>query len=448
MFKHIESENFSYKKNKNILSKAKNLYEKFSNIYPENFMFHRVMSRAYIYNCKREFINCHRKLINISDKRIKELKNKFEIIEPGYALTTIGSIFTLDAYIKSIKLNFSSISQLILPFPQKHRRPVNPTLLRYLSKHVKVIKSPKESKKYVKFLNKNRCLHDHFINTPNNQIPFAHTASVYIENEWAKSRKKPLFILSKADFIKGRKILNKMGIKKNSWFVTTHVRDESFKGKEGYRDSDINTFSKAYTEVINSGGYVIRMGNANMKNIKHKFQNDKFIDYARSKFKSHFMDIFLCASAKFMLGTSSGLSAVSYVFKVPIVLVNYAPTAQVYLRKGDIFLPPIFRNITTNKKLSFKKTMSPPFSLGISDGIYKNILNVKLDKNSDEDIRLVTKEMLDNLLYKKRYSKIENQLQRKFRRITLKGNALIESNIPIACRIGKDFLKKNHQLLQ
>jgi len=160
------------------------------------------------------------------------------------------------------------------------------------------------------------------------------------------------------------------------------------------------------------------------------------------------MDIFLCASAKFMLGTSSGLSAVSYVFKVPIVLVNYAPTAQVYLRKGDIFLPPIFRNITTNKKLSFKKTMSPPFSLGISDGIYKNILNVKLDKNSDEDIRLVTKEMLDNLLYKKRYSKIENQLQRKFRRITLKGNALIESNIPIACRIGKDFLKKNHQLLQ
>ena len=56
--------------------------------------------------------------------------------------------------------------------------------------------------------------------------------------------------------------------------------------------------------------------------------------------------------------------------------------------------------------------------------------------------------MLDNLLYKKRYSKIENQLQRKFRRITLKGNALIESNIPIACRIGKDFLKKNHQLLQ
>ena len=110
MFKHIESENFSYKKNKNILSKAKNLYEKFSNIYPENFMFHRVMSRAYIYNCKREFINCHRKLINISDKRIKELKNKFEIIEPGYALTTIGSIFTLDAYIKSIKLtHFKSL---------------------------------------------------------------------------------------------------------------------------------------------------------------------------------------------------------------------------------------------------------------------------------------------------------------------------------------------------
>ena len=30
------------------------------------------------------------------------------------------------------------------------------------------------------------CFHDTFINTPNNQMPFAHTASVYIENEWAK----------------------------------------------------------------------------------------------------------------------------------------------------------------------------------------------------------------------------------------------------------------------
>lgn len=445
MLKNIESNKFSYKKNNKILKKIESLYNDLVYQFPDNLKFHYHMSRAYVYNCRKEFLKCNEKLINSQNRIVKKSNKKFHVIEPGYLFNTIGSIYTLDAWIKSIKLNFCRFNKLILPMPKNLKKPVNPTLIKYLSKYIKKIKSLKESEKYLKLLKSHKCYHESFINTGQKKMPYAHAASVYINNVWHKKKKKPLFLLSNKDLIKGKKILKEMGVRDNSWFVTSHVRDKNYKSKEEYRDSDIKTFYKAYSEIINRGGYVIRMGDKNTKDIE--FNNNKFIDYAKSEFKSDFMDIFLCARAKFMLGTSSGLSAVSYVFGTPIVMVNYVPISTIYLRKGDIFIPPTFIDLKKKKKLPFKKIMSIPYSLGGSKNIYKNILNVELKKNNDKDIYLVVQEMISNLILKKKYSKEDEKLQKKFKKITLSENTLLETNIPIQCRIGKDFLKKNYNLL-
>ena len=445
LLKNIESNRFSYKKNNKIFEKIESLYNDSTYRFPNNFLFHHYMSRAYLYTCRKEFLKCNEKMINLQNRIMEKSNKKFHVIEPGYAFLTIGSIYTIDAWIKSIKLNFCRFNKLILPTPKTLKKPVNPTLIKYLSKYIKIIKDLKESEKYLKLLKSHRCWHNHFINIKQKKIPYSHSASVYIEHIWHKKKKKPLFVLSKKDLIKGKKILKKMGVSENSWFVTSHVRDANFKSKETYRDSDITTFYKAYREIINNGGYVMRMGDKNTKDIE--FNNGKFIDYAKSEFKSDFMDIFLCARAKFMLGTSSGLSAVSYVFGTPIVMVNYVPISTIYLRKGDIFIPPTFIDLKKKKNLSFKKIMSTPYSLGASENIYKNILNVELKKNDDKDIYLVVQEMINNLIFKKKYSKEDEKLQKKFKKITLSENTLLESNIPIQCRIGKDFLKKNYNLL-
>ena len=443
----IKSNNFSVEKNRKIFSETKILYKKFAKLYPENPNLHISMSLAYVLSCKKNFLDCNEQLINLQNKLSKKYKKNYLVIEPGYSLLTIGSVFTLDAWIKSIKLGFAEKKQLILPIPDSIKKPANPTMLKYLSKYIKVIKGNSEVKKYLPQIKRHQCYHSHFINIKNKKIPFAHSSSVFVQNIWNKKKSKPLFNLNKEDLIKGKKILEEMGVKRGSWFVTTHVRDASFKNKEDYRDSDINSFYEAYKEIIDNSGYVIRMGDSGMNSVDFNFKDNKFIDYAKSKFKDHFMDVFLCAQAKFMLGTSSGLSAISYIFGTQIALVNYVPTSTIYLRKGDIFTPPLFIDRRSNKKLSFKKTMSTPYSLGIIDGAYENILNVKLKKNSKEDIKFVAKKMIETLVKKKKYSKKEEKIQNKFKKITLNNETLLGAKISIPCRISKYFLQKNCNLL-
>ena len=62
-------------------------------------------------------------------------------------------------------------------------------------------------------------------------------------------------------------------------------------------------------------------------------------DYTVSRAKSDWMDVFLLAASRFMIGTSSGPAGVSYVFGVPIAMSNNLPSAATYLSKEDLFLP-------------------------------------------------------------------------------------------------------------
>ena len=56
----------------------------------------------------------------------------------------------------------------------------------------------------------------------------------------------PLFELNERDSINGYKCLEKMGLKKDSWFVTIHAREKYFKGQEDFRDSSIDSFYKSF----------------------------------------------------------------------------------------------------------------------------------------------------------------------------------------------------------
>ena len=444
--KNISSDNFCNRKNKKIFNKIELLFNKSVKRYPDNIRLYEVMCHTYLYNCKSE-MKFLKKIYQQQNKTLKKSNKNFLVIEPGYALLTIGSAFSLDAWIKSKKLGFThnKVSKLILPTPKGIKKPTNPTLMKYFSKYLEIKTDITESNKYLSEINKRLCTHLWYLNVNRKEIIRTHLAAVHIQSAWDKQKRKPLFSLSKDDLAKGKKILKKMGFKKNSWFVTTHVRDKNFKGADGYRDSDINSFYEAFDEIINRGGYVIRMGSDDARPTDYK--NKKFIDYAKSKFRSDFMDVFLCAQAKFMLGTSSGLSAVSRIFGVPILLVNYLPTGTIYGRKGDIFIPQNFISRKNNKRLTFKKTMSEPYSLGMTDGAYHNVLKVKLEKNSSGDIKNATKEMFDHTIYKKKYSSRDQRLQNEFKKVAFEKKILPGLKKLITCRIGKDFLEKNQQLL-
>ena len=370
----------------------------------------------------------------------------FEVIEPGLITRTIGTSFNLDALIKSRMLGLQENKRLILPLiPQIKDRIINPCLLNYFRPYIDIIEDPKEAKYYRSLLKDLMCVYDIYIPCGKNIVPLAHTCATYIQSIWDQQKRKPLFQLTDEHRHKGNSILKKIGLPDDAWFVTCHVREPQFKGKESFRDSDIQTFFKAFEEITKRGGWVIRMGDKRMTSLPKMPQ---VFDYALSEHKSDWMDVFLLGGAKFMLGTSSGPTAVSHIFGVPIAMTNNTPTVETYLGNKDLFLPRLMKRIDDGRMLNLVELMTSPYNSGIIDGLYKNIYKVKTIPNTDLEIKNLCIEMMDRLEGTIKYSQEEEKLQEIFKKKTAEKEVMIGiPNFPIQCRLGKYFLNQHKNLL-
>ena len=180
---------------------------------------------------------------------------------------------------------------------------------------------------------------------------------------------------------------------------------------------------------------------------KIDLDNDKFFDYANSNLKSDLLDVYLCATSKFMIGTSSGLSAISYIFGTRLALTNLLPTATVYLSKNDIFIPRILKSKKNNKILSFKEIFSPPINIAMIDGSYRNILEVEFVENSEDEIFNLVKEMYENI-FEIKENKVDEKLQELFHKNLMEIEPLIGfPNMSFQCNVSSYFLKKYNNLI-
>ena len=203
--------------------------------------------------------------------------------------------------------------------------------------------------------------------------------------------------------MRGIEAIKTIGIQKDAWFVTLHVREGKFgehQVVEPFRDADPTSYLDAVTAVTNRGGWVVRTGDGSMSPLP-KMQN--VFDYATSELRCHWMDVFLFAAAKFMIGTSSGPATVSHAFGVPIAMTNYLPTATLYLSKLDLFIPKVLRSKTDGSMVSFSKPMSLPLSTCASDGMFKNVFEVEVIPNTSQEILELVEEMVCKL--ERRHSK-------------------------------------------
>lgn len=374
---------------------------------------------------------------NISNRFNTLNKSNIRFIENGYFLKTIGSHYTVDALIKSMKLGLIKKQKLLCKLPPNTSL-CNKFLIKKWSKYINFVDYNVDDRNFL-------IPHHIFIPVFNNKFFHSHSSGLKINNLWDKLKKPPLIKFNSKEIIYCNKILLNMGIKKNNWYVTVHLRTPNFKGSDSYRDVNIDDYKKAFELIINAGGKIILMGSKGDKSLINFDIN--FIDYANSQYKSDIMDIFLCSNCKFMFGTSSGLSAISYLFKKPIALTNYLPTSTLYLRKTDLFIPRLLKYKNTSKILPFSKQFSWPFSFGISSGHFTNILNVKFISNSEDEIYNIAKEMLEKLklfkVKKKISAKKEQMLFKKLSKKTL----LSDEIFPLECNISNYFLKKYSKYL-
>lgn len=213
-----------------------------------------------------------------------------------------------------------------------------------------------------------------------------------VNSLWAK--RPPLLALSQEHRTKGYDTLRKAGVPDGAWYVCLHVREGGFapqaESLHSYRNADINNYRLAIDTITSRGGWVIRMGDPTMK-ILPKISH--CIDYAHSKAKSDWMDVFLCAECKFFLGNTSGLFLVSTAFGVPCVLTNVIPFSAQAFTHQDIYIPKLIRNKKTGRYLKFSEILQSPIANFRISRSYLQA-DVELEENSPEDINELIREAL------------------------------------------------------
>lgn len=371
--------------------------------------------------------------------------HKMCFLEPEEIFRNLGTTLVLDAWIKSGILGLRPESKtLVLVESHKNLIPVNPCLIQYWKPYINFVYEQNEVQQYLPLSKLLIAQINYYLPTGSKVVPYTHSSVVYIQKLWEDQGRPPLIQLSESHKTNGLLALKNFGIPENSWFVVTHVREAGYKGGENFRDSDIYSYLNAYKEIISKGGFVVRMGDASMKPLPKIVG---LIDYALSKEKSDWLDIYLLSNAKFMIGTSSGPTTVSYIFNVPVVMTNNLPSAATYLSKKDIFMPRLLRRLD-GSFVSIKETMTLPYSMGTMDSIYKNVFKVEAIPNTEDEITEAVLEMMDRLNGYEIYSESDELLQNKFKKIMADNEMMI--GIPgfsPQARLAKFFLNKHYALL-
>ena len=122
----------------------------------------------------------------------------------------------------------------------------------------------------------------------------------------------------------GLQALKQLGVPGDAWYVTLHVREPGFRGPEGttedWRNANPLDYIKAIKAVTKAGGWVFRMGDPSMTPLPKMPQ---VIDYALNEIRCDWMDIFLGATCKFLIGTGSGYYHIPAFFGVPCIMTNF-----------------------------------------------------------------------------------------------------------------------------
>jgi putative glycosyltransferase (TIGR04372 family) len=313
----------------------------------------------------------------------------------------------------------------------------NTHLLSYLREKFRIVVSPDDWKAIQSSFPDVR---NSLSQRPDYYVAINETAKCYaIYAKWGK--KEPLFILNANDRNFVRTTLQSWGVQEGDWFVCLHNRERGYSPKDDdlhdYRNASIESYLSAIDEITSRGGWVIRMGDPSttpLPALPH------VIDYAHSPFRSARLDICLSASARFFLGTSSGLFILGTLFGVPTALVNLTPFSAEAHCPDDLKIPKKLSTVD-GRLLTFHEIMNSPVANFRFSDQYKKA-GIKVLSNSAEEILDLATEMLDRLNGEQTYTEEDEQLQLQFRSLMRPGHYGYGS----LARTGQMFLRKNKAL--
>jgi putative glycosyltransferase (TIGR04372 family) len=319
----------------------------------------------------------------------------------------------LDTHVKAMLLGWlpkRKLIQLIHPGDPV----LNPVMLDYWKQYITVFDDEEVIRQLSplrKYLESDVCMSA----TLRGKAIYIEHAKCVVQKEWEKQNRKPLFQLNADDQEYGREQLEKVGIPRDAWFVSLHVRDAGYKtgsyladeAYDSYRNADIESYKLAIQEVVQRGGYVIRVGDPKMKPFAGM---TGFFDYALSDVRSNRMDIFLFSQCRCFVGVSSGPVLTPVLFGVPVVMTNFVPMSGRPHAGNCLFIPKLLWLRGERRYATFHEVLSTNLGRMFTSHGYEQ-KKIDIIDNSPEDIRDVVAEMLDRLDGNAMYSEEDEKRQ-------------------------------------
>lgn len=280
------------------------------------------------------------------------------------------------------------------------------------------------------------------VSLPNGQRFFR--PNVPVEKQWEAENRPPLLTLSDTHREQGWRCLQALGVPKDAWFVSLHVREDGFYNQQGRgapRNADIDTYLLAIDTIAARGGWVIRTGDPSMKPLP---ATERAIDYALCDKRSDWMDVFLWAECRLFLGTTSGPIHIPPTFGVPAVMTNSVPMSHAFwlvCGKHSLFIPKLAWSVEQQRYLTFAEHLQPP----VDGATYTHQLDpggITMVDNTPEEIKDAVVEMLDLLDGKSCFTAEDEALLQKLNALSPTYQAYEFCN-----RMGRDFLRKYAYLL-
>jgi putative glycosyltransferase (TIGR04372 family) len=229
---------------------------------------------------------------------------------------------------------------------------------------------------------------------PDGRTVYCWEAAAKSHKRWQDECKPPLFKLPPETVERGWDVLRGAGMPQEAWFVALHVRQgRSDRNIHAVRNADPSTYHAAISEITDRGGWVIRMGDPSMTALPPR---ERVIDYCHTNLRTDWMDIFILACCRFMIGTMSGPAFVPSLYGVPAVLTNWWPPAQRPFQRSNIFIPKMLRRIADGRCLTMSEMLREPFSYchSLSHLAHQG---VRIEDNDSAVIRDAVVQMLERL---------------------------------------------------
>ena len=382
-----------------------------------------------------------RKTLKLADRLLGRLAARAGVRVVWVYLERIGEIAGgLDVYVKMGELGWRPRYRGFVVAPPE--RVANRCYLGYWRRHVPIVESPLLTKVLA-----HATFSPHLRYVPpgprGDQSLWDHEdALVASHAEWERQGRAPVLTLTEEHAERGRRAVRELGVPDGAWFACLHVREpgylqETSDSHRAYRNTRVETYLPAIQTIVDRGGWVIKLGDPTMTPLPSL---ERVIDYPHLPARSDWLDVYLAASCRFFLGTTSGMVMVAYTFGVPVAGTNWVPFSAILRSDKDAYIPKLNRRREDGRLLSFEEMLAPGL-FHCHDGRRWAELGLEIVDNSEQEIVDLTREMLDRLDGTVRYTDEDERLQDRFRR------TLSHYTADMRCRVGRDFLREHAALL-